>query len=66
VVPGAPPSADASAPSFFELDRNHDGRITSEEAQANPAVAQRFAAADLDGDGTIEPGEFQNAFVARQ
>jgi EF hand len=47
---------------FDQLDTNHDGKLSQEEAQAAPAVAQNFAAADRDHDGTVSKEEFLAAF----
>ncbi len=46
------------AASFDQLDRNHDGRISREEAAADPGLARRFAKLDADGDGEVTPFEY--------
>lgn len=45
-------------PSFDALDKNRDGRLAPDEAQANGAVAAGFAAADKNGDGYLSRAEF--------
>ncbi len=57
---GAAPPATAKAPAMNwigDLDRNHDGRITAQEAAAVPAMAQSFAALDANHDGAISMSE---------
>jgi Ca2+-binding EF-hand superfamily protein len=45
-------------PSFSELDVNGDGRLSKEEAQADPRVAEAFEKADADLDGYLSLKEF--------
>jgi hypothetical protein len=65
--PGTPPSSsppNASQtppppPPFEALDANSDGRITSTEAQANRALASKFAMVDKQRKGYISKEEYQ-------
>jgi hypothetical protein len=43
---------------FDEIDGNHDGRISEQEAARDAALAQRFAKLDTDGDGELTPFEY--------
>lgn len=43
---------------FSELDTNHDGTISKEEAAANPKLYQDFKNLDKNGDGKLEKAEF--------
>jgi Ca2+-binding EF-hand superfamily protein len=45
--------------SFGYLDTDKDARISREEARADWAVKQRFAEADANRDGYIDPEEFK-------
>lgn len=45
-------------PSFMALDENTDGRISKEEAQVDPRVAERFQEADANQDGYLSVEEF--------
>jgi Ca2+-binding EF-hand superfamily protein len=47
---------------FRALDRNGDGRITQQEAQANELVLENFSAADANNDGYLSLAEFSAAF----
>ena len=61
----APPPAGAPVDVgaiFEQLDVNHDGKLTPQEAQAHPTVAANFAKADTNGDGVITKEEFLAAF----
>jgi hypothetical protein len=71
--PAAPNAATSPAPAsvspglaqiFDQLDTNHDGKLSQEEAQAAPTVSTNFAAADRDHDGTVSKDEFLSAFKA--
>ena len=44
------------------LDANKDGKVTQAEAQKNAAVAQMFAQADKNKDGSLSKAEFEAAF----
>ncbi|MCJ0765592.1 EF-hand domain-containing protein [Variovorax terrae] len=46
---------------FARADANKDGKISREEAQRFPAVAQRFDQVDLDHDGALSRAEFDQA-----
>ncbi len=55
-------SGDAeSAAAFARADKNKDGKLSPEEAQMMPAVAERFKQIDTDGDGAISRVEFDKA-----
>jgi Ca2+-binding EF-hand superfamily protein len=56
---------DATSSIFQQLDTNHDGRISSEEAQASPVVARSFGKADANGDGALTRDEFMASFTTR-
>jgi Ca2+-binding EF-hand superfamily protein len=56
---------DSTSSIFSQLDTNHDGRISAEEAQASSVVARSFAKADANGDGGITKEEFMSAFTTR-
>lgn len=54
-----PPYAAAdSKMSFKDLDANKDGYLSQEEFKAKGKDDLAFKAADLDGDGRVDPGEF--------
>ena len=59
----APASVDkaSEASLFSRYDRNRDGVISWPEAQADPELAQWFAAADSDRNGALTRGEFNMA-----
>ncbi len=42
-----------------DLDTNHDGRISSQEAAAAPAIAKQFTLLDLNHDGSLTMSEVQ-------
>ena len=46
---------------FSRYDRNRDGVISWQEAQADPELAQWFDAADSDRNGGLTRGEFNMA-----
>ena len=46
------------APGFNDLDKNHDGALSSTEAAANPQLAKRFKEVDTDGDGKLSRAEY--------
>ena len=46
---------------FTRADKNKDGKLSKEEAESLPAVAQRFESIDLDKDGFISKVEFSDA-----
>lgn len=49
-------------PSFDALDKNRDGRLAPDEAQASATVAAGFATADKNADGYLSRAEFQAQF----
>ncbi|EAR23399.1 EF-hand domain-containing protein [Nitrococcus mobilis] len=44
--------------SFNKLDADQDGRISQQEAAANPALAERFKRLDQNGNEQLDQGEF--------
>ena len=56
----APANEDATA-AFVRADANKDGKLSKAEAQAIPAVSQRFEQIDTDADGTITRAEYDKA-----
>ncbi len=50
---------------FEKADKDHDGTLTKEEAQAMPRVAKNFDAIDADKDGTVSLEEI-HAFMKAQ
>ncbi|HXE23076.1 MAG TPA: EF-hand domain-containing protein [Rhodoferax sp.] len=51
---------DAGA-AFTRADTNHDGKLSREEAQAIPALAQHFDEIDANHDGFISREEYDKA-----
>lgn len=51
--------ADNSNKQFNQLDTNQNGRISHDEAQANPLVAQDFSMLDVNGDDQLSNDEFK-------
>ncbi len=49
---------ESGEPSFSDLDLNGDGRLSTEEAQADMRVAAAFKRADSDQDGYLSFKEF--------
>jgi Ca2+-binding EF-hand superfamily protein len=49
---------------FDALDRDRDGTLTAREGQGHPVVAQNFATADKDGNGSLSREEFNSAFTS--
>lgn len=45
-------------PSMSQLDKNLDGRISEEEAKANPVIDENFKQADENEDGQLDRMEF--------
>ena len=43
---------------FTSLDRNHDRKISRDEAQVKGSVRKRFDGIDSDGDGYLSKAEF--------
>lgn len=50
-------SATTVAP-FEQIDTNHDGRISRQEAAQDRGLASRFARLDTDRDGELTPFEY--------
>lgn len=50
-------SKDGGKASFEQLDTNHDGVLTRDEAATNPKMAKRFDVADTDRDGRVTAEE---------
>lgn len=50
--------AGSGAVSFKDLDTNHDGQITPDEAKKAPAVKSGFTKADINQDGALDAAEF--------
>jgi Ca2+-binding EF-hand superfamily protein len=44
---------------FSTLDANKDGKISLDEARADPGLYEAFAMLDVNHDGFLTPGEFQ-------
>jgi Ca2+-binding EF-hand superfamily protein len=44
---------------FSTLDTNKDGKISLEEARADPGLYEAFAMLDVNHDGFLSPAEFQ-------
>ena len=44
--------------SFKALDTNNDAKLTKSEAKKEPLFAKHFAAADKNGDGTLDEQEY--------
>ena len=63
VQPGVKNPGATGAPSFEELDKNHDGKLVRSEIPADvDAVKQlraHFREADLDGNGSLSQEEYQ-------
>jgi hypothetical protein len=61
----APPAAPAEKPQrlssdkFQQIDTNHDGAISREEAGAAPMLSSRFDEVDSDKDGRVLPAELK-------
>ena len=45
------------AQQFVQLDANSDGKVSREEAAADPALAQRFEQMDVNKDGFLSRDE---------
>lgn len=63
VQPGVRNPGATNAPSFGDLDKNHDGKLVrSEIPKDEPALKQlraHFHEADLDGNGSLSKEEYQ-------
>jgi hypothetical protein len=51
---------------FDKLNTSHTGKLTKDEAQAQPTVAANFDAADTNHDGVLTKDEFLAAFKPQQ
>jgi hypothetical protein len=51
---------------FDKLNTSHTGKLTKDEAQAQPTVAANFDAADTNHDGVLTKDEFLAAFRSQQ
>jgi len=61
---GGNPLSPAQQREFEKLDTNHDGKISQEEAQADPELAKKFASLDKNNNGELDQAEFAQ-FEAR-
>ena len=50
--------AGSGAASFQDLDKNHDGQISLDEAKKSTEVKDRFTEADVNQDGKLDAAEF--------
>jgi hypothetical protein len=64
-APSAAPAMDLGQ-IFDRLNSSHTGKMTKSEAQAHPAVAANFDAADANHDGVLSKEEFLAAFRPAQ
>lgn len=48
-----------------KLDSNHDGKLSRDEVQGRPKLAQHFDQVDANGDGQLTPMEMREAWRAR-
>jgi hypothetical protein len=64
-APSAAPAMDLGQ-IFDRLNTSHTGKMTKTEAQAHPAVAANFDAADTNHDGVLSKEEFLAAFRPAQ
>jgi len=44
---------------FQKLDRNHDGKLSAQEARADAELTAEFDTLDVNHDGFLSPAEFQ-------
>ena len=61
-APMAPREKSSRVPhdKFAQVDTNHDGVISRDEAAAAPQLASRFDDVDADKDGRVTPAELKN------
>jgi hypothetical protein len=66
-APSAPQAgATANVAAIFDkLNTSHTGKLTREEAKAQPTVAGNFEAADTNKDGVLSKDEFLAAFSSQ-
>jgi Ca2+-binding EF-hand superfamily protein len=50
--------AGSDTASFQDLDKNHDGQISRDEAKQSPQVSKNFDRADANKDGKLDSAEF--------
>lgn len=55
------PGAGTDNSNFSQLDVDHNGSISNEEAKAMPALEQYFAQVDTDSDGQVSENEYLTA-----
>ncbi len=58
-ITNAPTQMAIDDPAFLRLDTNRNGAIDRAEAEIDTALAERFAATDVDRDGSLSLSEFQ-------
>lgn len=59
---GALAQSETERPNFIQLDTDSDGRISKDEAKADPRIAKRFQEADANGDGYLTLDEFSTVW----
>ncbi len=59
--PTASPDTARYLEAFERSDKNADGKLSKEEAESLPAIAQRFEQIDTDKDGFISKAEYLEA-----
>lgn len=60
-APTTAPRGNALDAAFDRTDTNRDGQLSAQEAQAMPAISEKFAAFDTDGSGQLSRQEFHQA-----
>ena len=60
-APAASADTAKALEAFNRADKNKDGKLSKEEADSMPAVAQKFAEFDADKDGFISKAEYLDA-----
>lgn len=50
--------SEADKKAFAALDKNHDGKVSKEEAAADKSLSPHFAMLDMDKDGNLDVMEF--------
>ncbi|RDH95372.1 EF-hand domain-containing protein [Caldimonas thermodepolymerans] len=64
-APGyASPGREAIQRLFLRVDTDGDGRLSRQEAERLPAIAERFDEIDADHDGRLDPDEFHAGATA--
>jgi hypothetical protein len=56
---GVSTGQDANLACYEDLDKNGDGALSRDEAEALPRIKGRFEKLDADGNGLLSPNEFQ-------